>query len=255
MVKNTGKDKFIIVLHGIDIEKVNSKYNIRKTCDSLDVDNVDESTTRLCELAMKSGTPDPISFLDESKKLHVCNVTQIDFSSKMNVTLLRYHCYWCKHPFETMPIGCPVNYVSCQAVKKYHSHITKDKYTIKENITSGNEIQDSNITVIPQEYYETDGVFCSFNCCKAWIADNKHNRLYDKSDMLLTKMYNDVIGSDLVVINKAPHWRLLEHYGGHLNIIQFREGFFNVEYQYHGITRTLPTFISIGHMYEEKIKF
>ena len=43
------------------------------------------------------------------------------------------------------------------------------------------------------EYYETDGIFCSFNCCQSYINDNKHIRLYDNSHMLLLKMYNDLM--------------------------------------------------------------
>mgnify|MGYP001417201186 CR=1 FL=1 len=249
------KEKYVIMLKGINIEKVNLKYNINQK-EEINSKEINSTTTKLSDLMCQKGTPEPISFLDESKRLHTCMVSMIDFNSKMNINLLRYHCYWCKHPFENRPIGCPITYVSGKAIKKYHSHITKDNYTIKENIINTDmKINDPNINILTDEYYETDGVFCSFNCCKAWILDNKHNRLYDSSDMLLTKMYNDLLNSKLVKINVAPHWRILEHYGGHLNIIQFREGFSNIEYIYQGITRNIPKMVSICQLYEEKIKF
>ena len=44
-------------------------------------------------------------------------------------------CFWCKNPFTTIPIGCPISYISPQYMKQYYSEITKDKYVIKESIT------------------------------------------------------------------------------------------------------------------------
>ena len=44
--------------------------------------------------------------------------------------------------------------------------------------------------------------------------------------MLINKrLFNTIMGTKTTVINPAPHWRLLQHYGGHLNIVQFRESF------------------------------
>ena len=252
------KGNYLIVLKNINIEKVNIKYgiNVYNTIEN-DLDNP-KSTTKLSELNIERGTPIVVSFLDESKRSHVCNISMIDFKSKMNINLLRYHCFWCKNPFDTKPIGCPVNYVSSQVIKKYHSHISKDTYTIKENVTfnrKANLINDDTIILNIGEYYETDGVFCSFNCCKAYIIDNKNIRLYDKSDMLLTKMYNEMMGTKTIVISPAPHWRILDQYGGHLNIMKFRESFNNIDYECHGNTKPIPNFLPIGTLFEEKIKF
>ena len=140
-----GKSKYVLLLKSINIDKINAKYELNSN-NPLLVDNP-STTTKLSELSTEKGTPDVISFLDESKRSHVCNISMIDFNAKMNINLLRYHCFWCKNPFETKPIGCPINYVSEQAIKKYHSHISKDTYTIKENITSNRKekIQDETI--------------------------------------------------------------------------------------------------------------
>lgn len=251
------KPKYIVLLQNINIDKVNINYGINLN-KSLSLDNP-LTTTKLSELNNEKGTPEVVSFLDESKRTHICDVSMIDFNAKMNVNLLRYNCFWCKNPFETRPIGCPINYHSNQAIKKYHSYISKDTYTIKENITSSRreKIKNNNFEDITSEntpYYETDGVFCSFNCCKSYILDNKHNRLYDNSIMLLTKMYNELTNTNNSVIYPAPHWRTLEQYGGHLNIMYFRDSFNNIDYEYHGITRNIK-FIPIGSLYEEKLKF
>jgi hypothetical protein len=253
MPKGT-KSKYTLILTNINIEEVNAKYGINS--DNINIVDNPNMTTKLSELKTEKGTPEVISFLDESKKSHNCNVSMIDFNAKLNINLLRYHCFWCKNPFETKPIGCPVNYISNQAIKKYHSHISKDTYTIKENITTSRKekIQDNNILIETSPYYETDGVFCSFNCCKSYILDNKHNKLYDKSLILMTKLYNEITNTKNGVISCAPHWRTLEQYGGHLNIMQFRDSFNNIDYECHGMTKNIK-FLPIGTLFEEKIKF
>jgi hypothetical protein len=248
------KSKYTLILSNINIEEVNLKYGI--ISNNINIADNPNTTTKLSELKTEKGTPEVISFLDETKKSHNCNVSMIDFNAKLNINLLRYHCFWCKNPFETKPIGCPVNYVSNQAIKKYHSHISKDTYTIKENITASRKekIKDNNIVIQTSPYYETDGVFCSFNCCKSYILDNKHNKLYDKSLILMTKLYNEITNTKNCVISSAPHWRTLEQYGGHLNIIQFRDSFNNVDYECYGMTKNIK-FLPIGTLFEEKIKF
>ena len=62
-------------------------------------------------------------------------------------------------------------------------------------------------------------------------------------------------GKKMATIPPAPDWRLLEHYGGYLNIMEFRENFNKISYENHGYTKPLPLFLPIGRMYEEKIKF
>jgi hypothetical protein len=257
--KVTKKEKFLFTLTEIDIPFINTTYGIVISCNDKIISDKDcSNTTKLTELNTEKGTPDIVSFLDESKKLHICHISMIDFDSKMNVNLLRYNCFWCKHPFESRPIGCPLKFVSSQVEKRYHSHISRDTYTIKENITGKNKLDLANkeqLCIHEKEYYETDGVFCSFNCCQAWIDDNKHNRLYDLSSTLLIKMYNNIMGTKTVVISPSPHWRLLEQYGGHLNIIKFREGFNKIDYECHGNTKMVPVFNALGTLFEEKIKF
>ena len=82
--------------------------------------------------------------------------------------------------------------------------IVAEKYLIKENITEHKKhllnsqenfvfipikSNFSRITVDENEYYETDGIFCSFNCCQAFINENKHNPLYEHSTFLLNKIF------------------------------------------------------------------
>jgi hypothetical protein len=195
----------------------------------------------------------------------------IDFNNGKEIESNKYKCYWCRHSFNSKPIGCPISYISNKITKKYHSEVSKDSYTISENaskfkvklfntkkfIFTALKEQNQNLQLNIEDkcYFVCDGIFCSFNCCKSFIKDNKHNRLYEQSELLLIKLYNDITGSKNIVINPAPSWRLLEEYGGNLNINQFRENFNKITYEHHGIIKTDTIFKPIGFLYEEKINF
>lgn len=248
-------NKFVFTLHNVNTELVDQKYGISIVSNISSVDIPDNNVTRLSELTTDTMTPDTISFLDESKKIHQCTISMIDYNSNMDTILLRHNCFWCKHSFETTPIGCPIKYIPNQAVKTYYSEISKDIYVIREDITANKNIEDERINIIRKEYYETDGIFCSFNCCKAYIDDNKHNKLYNQSMCLLAKIYKKMTNVSIPLINPAPHWRLLQAYGGHMSVSEFRNSFNKADYDYHGIVHTTPSFRSIGYLFEEKIKF
>ena len=259
MIKTKAKPnakKFSFTIKNMNLQQIHINYGISYNKQSSFVDDP-KQTTKLSHLNSLDKNTDNISFLDEAKRSHTCQVSMIDFQSNKSVNLLRYHCFWCRNPFECQPIGCPIKYISPQVIKKYYSYISKDTYTIKENITKDNKskLTSSQFTVNDNTYYQTDGVFCSFNCCQSYINDNKHNILYNHSNMLLLKLYNDLLDQKMTIIPPAPDWRLLEHYGGILNIIQFRENFNKISYENHGYTKPLPLFLPIGRLFEEKIKF
>jgi len=262
--------KYVFTLKNINTEKIDQKYGI--TIISNISQNVEQpnNTTTLTELSEinKNTSLDIISFLDESKRLYQCNVSMIDFSSGKNTDSLKYKCYWCKYNFKTIAIGCPISYISSKAKKTYFSEVSKDNFTIKENITKykSNIIQDTSlfmsknkadITVHKEEYYITDGIFCSFNCCKAFIKNNKNDNLYEHSDNLLIKLYIDMNSGDTknIKINPAPHWRLLKDFGGYLSIEDFRENFNKCTYDFYGTIKCQALFKPIGMLFEEKINF
>lgn len=269
--KKRKSSKYIFILKNVNTEKVDQKYGIT-LISNITNSNQPNNTTNLTELKddFANKPIQVISFLDESKKIYQCNISMIDFNTGNEVNNCNYNCFWCRHSFTSKPIGCPINYISSKSIKKYHSEVSKDNYTIKENITKSKRIfyennnfvftaikdkQNFTYDINKNEYYETDGVFCSFNCCKSFIKHNKHNRLYEQSELLLVKMYTDLTGMKNVFINDAPHWRLLLEYGGNLNINQFRENFNKVSYEYHGTIRVDNIFKPLGSLFEEKINF
>ena len=262
--KNMNDKKYIFTLNGVKTEKVDQRFGISIVSNINTLDAcVPQNTTKISDLSSVRNTPEIISFIDEAKKTHKCSISMIDFNTKKEFFHDHiYDCFWCRNsiPETITVIGCPIKYIPTQAVKTYYSEISNDKYTIKENITSKrqksiNDTKDSKLTLINKNYYLTDGIFCSFNCCMAYIEDNKHNSLYDISEMLLLKLYHDIYPTKVVCIDEAPHWRKLKEYGGDLTIEQFRDSFNKIEYQKHGFISCIPKFKSLGVLFEEKLKF
>lgn len=206
---------YTFTLKGLNIKELHLKFSLIPPV----VEN--QKNTDVTELTKDT----TIAFSDESKRLHKC----ITSSSSNSVC-----CFWDRHPFTTEVHSCPLRIVPKLVEKTYYSEMSKDKNTLKERVltSSGNIL-------------ECDGTFCSLNCLKAFILDNKHNKQFDESEYLLSLLTN---GAD---INTAPHWRLLSVYGGNMSIDEFRTCFNRVEYNYHGVYKLNH----ICHLFEEKIKF
>jgi hypothetical protein len=206
-----------------------------------------------CEQNITTITPElgenieNLSFLDESRKIHKCMLSKIDLNNK------NMCCYWDRHTFKTEPICCPIKYVPSVISRTYFSEITKEKFTVKESITETQEIsKEIETSINTNNYYETDGIFCSLNCCIAFIHENRHNPVYLDSESLLYKIQKDMLNVTSKIV-PAPHWRMLSEYGGCLDVDSFRNNFSRVEYDYKGSYK--PFFKSVAHTFEEKIKF
>lgn len=258
------KKKYVFKLKNINTEFIDKRFGITIVSNiTLDLNKTPPNTTKISDLSTNKNT-EVISFLDESKKAHKCIVSMIDFHTNKEVGSMTYEydCFWCRNqiPKNIMGIGCPIKYISSQAVKSYYSEISKDVYVIKENITITrkqkiDELKDSRLDILDKSFYLVDGVFCSFNCCMAYIIENKHNSIYDMSEMLLLKMYNDIYPHSIIHINKAPHWRKLRQYGGDMTIDEFRASFNKIDYKDFGTVFDIVQSKSIGYLFEEKLKF
>ena len=269
-------NKYVFTLKNINTEKIDQKYGIILISNISQNIEQPTNTTMLTELSElnKNTSLDIVSFLDESKRLYQCNVSMINYSTGKSTEYLKYKCYWCRYLFDSIPIGCPISYTSSKAKKTYYSEVSKDNYSIRENITKYKKklVEDSTlfmtknkaqVKIAKEEFYSTDGIFCSFNCTKAFIKDNKHNLLYEHSDNLLIKLYIDMNSKDSkdsnnsnnIKINPAPHWRLLKDFGGHLAIEDFRENFNKCTYDFFGHINIQSLYKPVGMLFEEKINF
>ena len=255
------------MLKNIDINVIYGKYGLldqMSTVSSNIEQNTDHVTniTKISDIMLEESSNQAISFLDENKKKYNVTVTMADWLTKKKIpNRTSIKCFWCKHNFSTSPLGCPVKYVNSIVEKSYISHITKDRYYMKENVTqekmnsimlNSNSIEDNDMmNVIPlnKNYYLTDGNFCSFNCMIAFIKDNKHNLFYKDSYSLAHSMYHEFFGQKISLI-PAPHWRILSDYGGTKTINEFRSTFNTVSYDFMFPIRDMR---SISHVFKETV--
>lgn len=178
-------------------------------------------------------------------------------------------CWWCRHKFNTRPIGCPL---------KYNTHKTSgvEKERFEEKLKA------ANLETSTNDFFETEGMFCSFPCCKAFILDQKGSVKYKESLTLLSILFSILFSTDkhpvgifslgrtkkktLTIKNHpedvneeldfpaAPSWRLLKDYGGHLTIEEFRSTFGKLEYDLTVNTRRPYMYSSSQYVSEKKIK-
>lgn len=112
-------------------------------------------------------------------------------------TTTNLHCWWCRHKIssDVQVLGCPIKYAN--------------------------------------EIFTCEGAFCSFNCMKAFIEDiNNCNVKYRESIGLILLMYSKCFYTQISysTISCAPHWSLLEEYGGNMTIEQFQNEFQRIQY-------------------------
>ncbi|CCV02085.1 hypothetical protein IIV25_067R [Invertebrate iridovirus 25] len=162
-------------------------------------------------------------------------------------------CHWDHHTFEGIGIFCPLTYRPKQVAKIGQNEVkirganqVVNNFMIKENIPRCKDISHhKNLIEITDAYYEVDGVFCSPECCLAFINDEKSKvggSKYSDSQRLLHFMLGLT-----TCISPANHFRLLKEYGGNLTIEQFRNNNKSIKYEYCGTT------VLISHLFEKKI--
>jgi hypothetical protein len=216
------------------------------------LENVCKSPTNITKLNLLQPVKE---YITSAKKINKCKLSMIDINKQITFNFESgslpgnkhslYNCFWCRHSFETLPLGCPIDFIPTAATKKYISCINNDTYKILENISdvqkSRTSESDKSLSFEPRNYYTSDGIFCSFNCCQAYINDNSKMTLYQNSSFLLIRIYlifleaytptSIDLKKENISINPASHWRTLLPYGGSLSIEEFRSSFNKIIYR------------------------
>lgn len=248
--------KRTFMLKNVDIRVTNMKYGLVIVSNIEKDANDSTKTTKIADI-FTTDVETSVSFLDENKKNYKCAISMLEWSTQKKLPdQTSIKCFWCKSSFKTKPIGCPITFCNSMIEKSYVSHITKDKYFMKENINkkkleSALETDGIDIEPIKKDYYLTDGCFCSFNCILAFIKDNKHDMFYKDSQSLLHSLYYQMIGKKVGKLIPAPHWRLLKDFGGQLDIEEFRRTFNVIDYDFMFRIRDLREMRTISNVYKE----
>lgn len=125
-------------------------------------------------------------------------------------------CFWDKHEFTGCGVMCPIFYKPKQVVRR------KKEYYINQNISRTSPIVDTSSAFVTNKvidceiYY--DDMFCSHECCLAWINSNSHDPKYKNSKQIL---FNETLFNDTIP-KAASHWKTLKKFGGFLDIDEFR---------------------------------
>jgi len=248
------KKSHTFVLKDVDVTQVDTKFGLAVTS------NIDysipapENTTKIDDLTSHTRKQkNYYPFVNSAAKHYI---TMVDYKSGEPNT--GTCCFWCRHAFDHIAIGCPLRYVSSDVYKECTSEITKEKYTIFQKITpKTREKLGETFSSVKKEYYVTDGIFCSFNCCLAFIRDKCPSPEYGGSETLLKKMYVRCFSVGSPEITAAPSWRLLREYGGFMTIDEFRHSFSTYVYIYTGYKteKKFPKILPVGHVFEENYIF
>jgi len=102
-------------------------------------------------------------------------------------------CWWCCHKFNNSPCTLPTKYDSL-----------RKRYTFT-------------------------GIFCSWNCVRAYNFDKSDHRMGERSgliSMLVRELYSSV---ESISIKPAPHRQCLKMFGGYMSIEEFRNGSSHVD--------------------------
>lgn len=200
------------VLKNVDIVKIISEQYLSYN---------DETAVHFAKKIKVKKTKEPVShhFLDVHKSKVKLWANMIDLSNlNGSFELLPLNttnpCWWCRHSFDTSPIGCPL---------KFH-----DKKSINSNIEE--RMKRSNIK--KDDFFETEGLFDSLSCIYTYLEDmcKMYPAKYKESHTLLTLLQLKLTGK-IDRIRPAPHWSLLNNYGGHLDITEFRDSIGMVQYK------------------------
>lgn len=167
--------------------------------------------------------------LETKRLVHYVSITTKTIKDKI------YNCWWCTLPIDDSPIGCPIS-----------MQINKGPTTLSDpgpGLRPGAEGLDPCGPSSPHEVtYYTDGLFCCYNCIKAYIMDyGEHDAKYKDSIRFLAMMVCDnEQTTDPVTINPSPPWRFLQQYGGHVKPEQYREMIGRMIYKEKGIIQIQP---------------
>jgi hypothetical protein len=225
--KKKVNDEYSFTLNDINVAKIDKDFNMnsinnisnnKSGSDDLIFD-IDEGTS-LEQLGISSLSHQPTTTIipKEKTKLHTFVTMNQHLENKKLPIKTDIPCFGCHRKFDTVPLGVPIEYHPSVYISKSDPTKTK-KITISEREKLNKEDQEN--TILQKEYFDVDGIVCSFNCILS-IIENNDSPLYKNTEILIPKLYKMIFGEypDTKII-KAPSWKLRTQYGGTLTDHEF----------------------------------
>lgn len=236
------KNSVPLILKGIEPEEVFSKYYLPLTKNNKKV-RTDITNDVVQDI--------PINDLlhEKSKKYrmyidpHKCKrkiwINMIDNRFGALPNQINKPCWWCRATFRAKPIGCPM---------KYHSDnsegMVKDLFIKK--------LHEYNLPTDTTDFFETEGVFCSFPCVKSYIMEQlsiTKGGQYSHSLTLLTLLYKRLTGKVAHIPVSFP-WEIQKEWTGHLTTEEARASVGKLWYE-KTPTPIRPFMYNINHCFKE----
>ena len=96
--------------------------------------------------------------------------------------------------------------------------------------------------VTTKEFFETEGIVCSFNCMASYIDENFTNPLFMNSRYLMYLLYQKLFGAfPQNHIMKAPSWKLRKEYGGPFSDEEYEQCLQNISISESKQLRRIPS--------------
>jgi hypothetical protein len=245
MPRRKKSQSYKIVLDNIDGEILLSQYyNIGNVEEKVDKETDDENINFLHEKDKKRRRG--LYFIDPQRGHVKLWATMIDFTiGGILPRITKKPCWFCRNKFNTQPIGCPIKY----------NYTPKNPVIVKRVM---DRFKEMNICVDQNnlDFFETEGIFCSFPCVKAYILDQiskTKSSKYKKSLEYLSLLYFKING-EIAIIQSSPNWKLTSDWGGHLSSNEYRASIGTIEYLETTNVLRPYMFCSSNWIREKKIK-
>ncbi len=240
------KQQLLVTLRGIDVENVLYHHYGDHTTNSTCVDVEDDNKGTYQRVPQKQNARKnkrSMIFTSHTKNQSRMYAVMIDVTQNGALPRITHRpCWWCRTSFTNTPIGCPIRYVTCKKGSLEEKRF--NEYIKKINLTSDGTT----------DFFETEGIFCSLSCAKAHVIDelSKGKTKFKKSLTLLSLMRTRSGDNSNDPIAVAPSWKLINEWGGHLSIQEYRESFGRVEYV-ETVNARRPMLYSTSQYFQEKI--
>ena len=244
----------LLVENGVGVKNDNELYTEVQIDEIDDEDNQKKKTKARTYGASElshARSKKAMNFIDPNKEKIRLWVNMVDIYT--NGALPRYttkKCFGnCRSKFKSHPIGCPLRY-NCISEDK-SSKVSK---LDRERIV--NKFKEANLPDDTTDFFETEGIFCTFPCIKAYILDQlsrTKSPKYKKSLTLLTLLYLKLVGV-ICTIPTAGSWKLTTDWGGHMSPPEYRSTTGLLEYTETVNIRRPYMFCSSNWIREKRIK-
>lgn len=186
-----------------------------------------------------------LTFFDSKKNKVKFWPVMIDITQKAGLPIYTNKpCRYCHHCFSSHPIGCPIKY---------------NKFSDDKNETIIEYFKKYNLNFDTTDFFETEHIFCSWPCLKAYILNclsiNPNSNKYMNSLSYMTLMFkkiHDIKGVPDKIPTAGPI-EIIDTYGGHLTIDEFRSSFGILNYEETVNTRRPYMFSSSAYVEEIKV--